>query len=209
MRTLRGLGALALLLALLIGIPVALIALGGNPIPDPDALRQALTGVDYGGRVLMGTILPLIGWAAWASFAVSVVVELVAQARNVRAPQLKGLGAQQALAGGLVAAVLAIGGGAPAMAQDAPAASAGPGAGSASVSQVLDQPSSGADSTEQAGTYTVREGDTLAGIARTQLGDESRWGELAEDMRGVEQSDGRSLQDPNLIYTGWEVPLNG
>ncbi|MBN6749449.1 hypothetical protein [Micrococcus luteus] len=209
MRTLRGLGALALLLAMLIGIPVALIALGGNPIPDPDALRQALTGVDYGGRVLMGTILPLIGWAAWASFAVSVVVELVAQARNVRAPQLKGLGAQQALAGGLVAAVLAIGGGAPAMAQDAPAASAGPGAGSASVSQVLDQPSSGADSTEQAGTYTVREGDTLAGIARTQLGDESRWGELAEDMQGVEQSDGRSLQDPNMIYTGWEVPLDG
>ena len=46
MRTLRGLGALALLLAMLIGIPVALIALGGNPIPDPDALRQALTGVD-------------------------------------------------------------------------------------------------------------------------------------------------------------------
>ena len=209
MRTLRGLGALALLLALLIGIPVALIALGGNPLPELDALRQALTGVDYGGRVLMGTILPLIGWAAWASFALSVVIELIAQARNVRAPQLKGLSAQQALAGGLVAAVLAIGSGAPAMAQDAPAASSGPGAGSASVSQVLDQPRQVPSSGEQAETYTVREGDTLAGIARTQLGDESRWGELAQQMQGVEQPDGRSLQDPNLIYTDWEVPLDG
>lgn len=209
MRTLRGLGALALLLALLIGIPVALIALGGNPLPELDALRQALTGVDYGGRVLMGTILPLIGWAAWASFAVSVVIELVAQARNVRAPQLKGLSAQQALAGGLVAAVLAIGSGAPAMAQDAPAASSSPGAGSASVSQVLDQPRQAPSSDEAAKTYTVREGDTLAGIARTQLGDESRWSDLAQQMQGVEQPDGRSLQDPNLIYAGWEVPVDG
>lgn len=202
MRTLKGLGALALLMALLVGIPLALIALAGNPIPAGDELMQALTGIDFGGRVLMGTILPLIGWAAWASFAVSVVIELAAQVRNVRTPRLKGLGAQQALAGALVAAVLTIGGGAPALAQ--PALDLETGTATQSTSQTLEQqdtPTAG----EQA--YTVRAGDTLSGIARDQLGDETRWPELAEQMKGAPQADGRTLEDPNLIYEGWQVSV--
>ncbi|MEO4039945.1 hypothetical protein V3N95_11835 (plasmid) [Micrococcaceae bacterium Sec6.3] len=214
MRTLRGLGALALLLALLVGIPVALIALAGNPTPDIPALVQALTGVDYGGRVLMGTILPLIGWIAWASFAVSVVIELGAQARNVSAPKLKGLGAQQALAGGLVAAVLALGA-SPAMAQEADSAPTG--TSSPSLTQTLESavPNSGPqagsptelETEPQARTYTVQPGDTLVGIADQQLGDESRWADLAENLKNVEQTDGREFVDPDLIYVGWEVPL--
>ena len=56
-------------------------------------------------------------------------------------------------------------------------------------------------------TYTVQEGDTLWGIARDELGQGSRWGELAEQMRSTPQADGQTLTDPDLIMTGWTVEL--
>ena len=119
MRTLKGLGALLVLLLLMVGIPAALILFAGNPIPTMPELQQALTGVDFGGTFLLGTILPLIGWGFWASFVFSVLVEARAALNNVTAPQLAGLRPQQALAGALVAAVLAIGAGTPATAMTA------------------------------------------------------------------------------------------
>lgn len=249
MRTLKGLGALALLLALLVGIPAALIMLAGNPVPAGDELVRALTTVDYGGRVLMGTIVPIIGWIAWASFAIPAVVELASQIRNVQAPQMRGVSAQQALAGSLIAAVLAIGGGAPASAESV---DSGPGQ-QTSVSEVVDRlhggtegpggtagtegttgtagtddagrsagssasdrsapggssPSATTQGAGATGTYTVQEGDTLYTIADEQLGDASKWEQLAENMQGHEQPDGQTMTDPQQIHVGWEVPLDG
>lgn len=204
MRTLKGLGALTLLVALLVGIPIALITLAGNPLPEWGALQQALTGIDFGGRVLMGTILPLIGWVAWASFAVSVLIELIAQVRNVRAPQITGLNAQQALAGALVAAVLAIGGGSPALAQTTPELNTA--TGPAGITQIVDTPAG-----EQSHTHTIQKGETLYGIAEAKLGDGQRYTELAERLEGVEQADGATMEDPNLIHEGWkvEIPARG
>lgn len=217
MRTIKGLGALALLAALIVGIPISLIALSGNPIPNPDALVQALTGVDYGGRILMGTILPIIGWIAWASFALPVTVELIARARNVATPQLPGFSAQQALAGALISSVLAIGGAGVATAQTTGATGTAP---PASVSQSVQAQNEEADTgtTSTTGTpstggtadqdlYTVVAGDTLYGIAARELGDGSRWPELAEGMKATQQPDGRQLTDPHLIHPGMQVPL--
>ena len=56
MRTLKGLAALLALTALVVGIPAALILLVGNPIPSTAELQQALTGIDFGGTFLMGTV---------------------------------------------------------------------------------------------------------------------------------------------------------
>ena len=102
MRTLKGLAALLALTALVVGIPAALILLVGNPIPSTAELQQAMTGIDFGGTFLMGTVLPLIAWGFWASFVYSLVVEVISLIRRVETPNLGGaLRPQQALAGAL------------------------------------------------------------------------------------------------------------
>lgn len=209
MRTLKGLAALLALTALVVGIPAALILLVGNPIPSTAELQQALTGIDFGGTFLMGTVLPLIAWGFWASFVYSLVVEVISLIRRVETPNLGGaLRPQQALAGALIAAVLALGGGSPAFAltpQDtasAPAAVAMAQEGQTTQDTTQDTPAAAGER-----TYTVQEGDTLWGIARDELGQGSRWGELAEQMRSTPQADGQTLTDPDLIMTGWTVEL--
>ena len=209
MRTLKGLAALLALTALVVGIPAALILLVGNPIPSTAELQQALTGIDFGGTFLMGTVLPLIAWGFWASFVYSLVVEVISLIRRVETPNLGGaLRPQQALAGALIAAVLALGGGSPAFAltpQDtasAPAAVAMAQEGQTTQDTTQDTPAAAGER-----TYTVQEGDTLWGIARDELGQGSRWGELAEQMRSTPQADGQTLADPDLIMTGWTVEL--
>ena len=204
MRTLKGLGALLVLLLLMVGIPAALILFAGNPIPTMPELQQALTGVDFGGTFLLGTILPLIGWGFWASFVFSVLVEARAALNNVTAPQLAGLRPQQALAGALVAAVLAIGAGTPATAMTAQPSTNG----SSISTQLEDTPSQPTDQAD-ARQYTIQTGDTLWGVAEQKLGDGSRWSELAEGLKNRPQADGTTMSDPNLIYAGWTVELPG
>lgn len=204
MRTLKGLGALLVLLLLMVGIPAALILFAGNPIPTMPELQQALTGVDFGGTFLLGTILPLIGWGFWASFVFSVLVEARAALNNVTAPQLAGLRPQQALAGALVAAVLAIGAGTPATAMTAQPSTNG----SSISTQLEDTPTQPTDQAD-ARQYTIQTGDTLWGVAEQKLGDGSRWSELAEGLKNRPQADGTTMSDPNLIYVGWTVELPG
>lgn len=204
MRTLKGLAALVALTALVVGIPAALVLLAGNPIPTGPELSQALTGIDFGGSFLMGTVLPLIAWAFWASFVYSLVVELVCLARRVEVPRLGGaMRPQQAMAGALVAAVLAIGAGSPAMAltpQDTGSAPAAVATAMATEGQITPTP-------EAERTYTVERGDTLWGIAEEELGQGSRWSELAAQLRTTPQADGQKLTDPDLILPGWNVEL--
>ena len=204
MRTLKGLGALLVLLLLMVGIPAALILFAGNPIPTMPELQQVLTGVDFGGTFLLGTILPLIGWGFWASFVFSVLVEARAALNNVTAPQLAGLRPQQALAGALVAAVLAIGAGTPATAMTAQPSTNG----SSISTQLEDTPTQPTDQAD-ARQYTIQTGDTLWGVAEQKLGDGSRWSELAEGLKNRPQADGTTMSDPNLIYAGWTVELPG
>ena len=97
----RAIAALATLAAGLIGGPVALGWLGMNPLVLLD-----LTVVDD-GSALLGA-LTLVGWLAWASFAASVVAEVVnAVARRpvIRIPLLGGV---QALVAGLVVAAFSM-----------------------------------------------------------------------------------------------------
>jgi len=60
--------------------------------------------------------------------------------------------------------------------------------------------------------WTVRPGDTLSGIAGSQLGDQDRWLEIWDLNRGRHFAGvGGVLRDPDLIYPGWKLvlPANG
>ena len=113
-RITAGLGALILSAVLLVGPPAALIFLAGNPIPSWDRLMSALTTIDYGGEFLIGTVIPIVAWIAWATFAVGYLAEIPNQLRiatagpGVKRMTLPGLGMQQKAAGVLIAAIIAV-----------------------------------------------------------------------------------------------------
>ena len=228
---LRGLAALLVMLALLIGIPVALHALRGNPLPDTGtdlpALLDRLTAPDTDGSLFLGA-LTWLGWLAWASFAVSVLLETIAQVRGLPTPHLPALGPQQRAASALVAAAallftVPLLHPAPALgaAQAPPAAAAAawtitpatatppnpalpaPSAGAAAHEQTRSAP----QDTEPARTYTVQPGDTLWQLATDLLGDGARYSEIARLNYGVAQPDGRALTSAHWLTPGWRLSL--
>jgi hypothetical protein len=205
---LRRLLALVVLTAAVAGVPISLWGLGGAYLPDElpswAQVTTALGGPDTGG-VFLG-MLVVIGWTAWACFALSVAVELVSQLRGLPPLRLPGLTAPQQLAGLLVAAVLGVGSGpllaAPAVAgppfvaeqpigyEEPPAATAPP------ADTLPPAPVAGGP------TYTVQPRDTLGRIAARYLGDWTRFEEILELNRGHPQPDGANLTDPGLIRPG-------
>ncbi|NLU77846.1 LysM peptidoglycan-binding domain-containing protein [Micromonospora sp. HNM0581] len=109
-RVLTGFGALVVLVGLLVGGPIALLAFAGNPLPDHvptlTEIGTTLTSRDDGQLFLRA--LAMAGWFGWASFALSVLVELGAQAFDRPAPRLPGMGRQQRAAAALVGSVALI-----------------------------------------------------------------------------------------------------
>ncbi|MBM7491890.1 LysM repeat protein [Micromonospora luteifusca] len=109
-RILTGIGALAVLCALLVGAPIALLAFAGNPLPDHlptiSEVGTALTSRDDGQLFLRA--LAVAGWFGWATFAFSVLVELGAQSLRRPAPKLPGMSRQQKAAAALVGSVALI-----------------------------------------------------------------------------------------------------
>ena len=107
-RVIRGLGALTVLLLGTVGVPFALAALGGNPLPAGltwSSVRDALLTPDD-GTILVG-LITTVGWIAWAVFAISVISELVALASRQRIQiRLPGLAGPQRLAAGLLISVI-------------------------------------------------------------------------------------------------------
>lgn len=228
---LRGLGALVILLALLVGLPALLYTVAGAPIahrvPSPGQITDVLTRRDN-GQLFLACLL-LLAWAGWAAFAASVAVETAAQLRGHDTPRLPALGGVQRLAGHLVAAVVVafLGTGpmlTPAIPAHSPAAlpvSSPVAAVSFQMSAATDLPTplppspTGSTADEPAAapvprpakTYAVQRGDTLWGIAETHLGDPERYHEIARLNYGRPQPDGRVLTDAHWIYPGWTLAL--
>ncbi|SDP61071.1 LysM domain-containing protein [Pedococcus dokdonensis] len=105
---LTGLIAALTIVAIVIALPITLLAVGANPLPDTwptlDQARTALTSPDD-GTLALGA-LRVLGWAAWLFLTGSIALEILARARGVRAPRLPGLHAPQAAAAGLVGAAI-------------------------------------------------------------------------------------------------------
>lgn len=229
-----GLVSLLGILTVLFAVPAALWFFGGSPVPDAvptfDQVRGALSSVDD-GTLVIGT-LKYLGWAAWLSLALSILLELPAQVADVRVPRLPGLSWQQGRAAamtGAVAAMIALiatGGVATAYtaaaaetaAPTSPAPTAAPHPGAATWVEAA-TPASVTPGPQQATpkpapptrpvtkTVTVKSGDTLWGIAHDTLGKGSRYPELAKASRNTIQPGGRHLRNPDLIYPGWKITV--
>lgn len=217
-----GIGSLVLLVVLLVGIPVGLILLAGNPIPSFDELGRAVTMPDYGGSFLIGTLLPIVAWIAWLTFAIGFVVELPAQIRGIEAPSIPFLSFQQQGAAVLIAAILVMFAGVGMFGQAPSASAAEPatGADAISASQTYDSvapaavveinvatPAPVAISATPAPTYTVKDGDSLWRIAEKYLGAGDRYSEIAQLNYGVQQGDGFSLTQQRWLNAGWVLTL--
>ncbi|MEU3464633.1 LysM peptidoglycan-binding domain-containing protein [Streptomyces sp. NPDC006733] len=100
---LRALAGLALLLALIAGVPYALLAIGHQPTELSGGLDLLLRQDD---GTLFLVVITLLGWAAWAAFTLSALVELVAVLQRRSAPRIRGLSSMQSLASFLIGGIV-------------------------------------------------------------------------------------------------------
>ncbi|MEV5203207.1 LysM peptidoglycan-binding domain-containing protein [Streptomyces sp. NPDC053720] len=174
---LRALAGLAILTALLIGIPCLLLAVGHQPTELADGID--LMAQDDGTLFLV--VLTCIGWAAWAAFTFSVLVELVALLRRRSSRRIKGLGSLQSLAGFLIGSIVLL---APTAAS---AATPGPAVAATAVHTVGESGTSTAPSTEASASadadwpqHTVTGPSELPwDLAEEYLGKGQRWKDIA------------------------------
>ncbi|MCX4826205.1 LysM peptidoglycan-binding domain-containing protein [Streptomyces sp. NBC_01142] len=100
---LRALLGTALLVALVGGVPYLLLKVGHQPTELSGGF-DLLMQQDDGSLFLV--VLTCIGWAGWAAFTFSVLVESVAVLRRRSAPKIKGLGGLQSLASFLIGGIV-------------------------------------------------------------------------------------------------------
>ena len=226
----KGIGALALLAALIVGVPWALWHYVGWPLPrtvPPWAeLRAALDRQGIPDQVLVKALAVAV-WATWAVLVASVGVETAARLRGHAARHVPLAGPLQPLAGRLVTAVVL----AALVNLPRPAPITGGGSLASSLGHVPNRPSVAAvlvadthppasveprtnGSTPTAAVadpparlYVVRRGDTLWGIAERQLGNPLAWREIFALNDGRPQPNGRMLTDPHWIDPGWTLLL--
>ena len=90
-RILTGLGAIALLTLLLVGLPILLITIGpvGLPHIEPTlaGIWAALLRPDDGTLFL--TLVKAAGWVVWALLTIAVITEIAATIRHLPAPHLR------------------------------------------------------------------------------------------------------------------------
>ena len=204
---LRALGGTVLAIALLIGVPVALVGAVGNPLPTTlaswDEIRFAVTR----GQIDAWTwvkVFAVVAWLAWADLALSFLVELVATARGRRPGHWAALAPTRWLATRVVAqwtlvASLAAQAGAPGPLTLLPSATA------AMTAVVLDleltTPARAVSEVTPAGSAAteveVGRRDTLWGLAALHLGSGGRW----EALRDVNV--GRTMPDGTVLPAGF------
>jgi nucleoid-associated protein YgaU len=227
-RLLRGVVALIALVAILGGLPWALVQYGNWPIrtlPDGKWLESLNHAVSDDA---LFAALTVAAWAIWAAFAYAVIVEMKAAARGIRPPRIHFLGPIQLAAHGLCAAVvLAVSihhaataaGAATIPTGFAPApmrqvavvepfvrpmpARAAPAARTSSA--VLDRHATNA----QLRTVTVERGDSAWSLAEKHLGNPMRWRELWDLNRHTSQPDGRMWNNQQTIVPGWILRIPG
>ncbi len=173
MRWIRGVAAATVLLLTVVGAPVALTAWGRYP-----AALSVASAVD--GSLLLVS-LTFAGWLAWAVFTLATLAELVSIIRG-RPVRLPGLRSAQAMAGSLLALVIAT--------VSAPSGEHTTRLPEVSTTQVTPaSPEAGMDASPVATSatadtehleYTVAPGDDLWSIAQRLFGDGRQWRSLTQ-----------------------------
>ena len=194
---LTGLAALAVLAALIVGLPLALYRFGGSPLPRRmpgwhDLVRR-LASRDDGATAL--AVVRDCAWLAWLLFTVCVLAEAQAAVRGRRAPRLL-LGGIQGAAAQLVALA--------ALAFSAPTSIGSSAAGMPVVT--LDSMAT-PDIAAASPTVTVHAGDCLWSIAQRYLGAGDRYPEIAALNYGRPMGDGQVFINPSVIRPGWLLLL--
>ncbi|MFI5808732.1 LysM peptidoglycan-binding domain-containing protein [Streptomyces sp. NPDC051561] len=214
-------GALAVVRALL-SFAAVLLLVGGLPVllwhastavwdPGVEALAHLLTRQDTSAVFLLA--LTALGWAGWAAFTLSLAVEVPAQLRGLRAPRLPGLGAGQRAAATLVGGILILlpaGSAFASPAQAAPVAVTAPQTPQAAPSDNAPGAKASTAKEQAAPTYTVREtrpAESLWSIAEHQLGDGTRYTEIANLNQGRPMTDGRDFDANTPIQPGWKLRM--
>ena len=206
-----GLAASVALLALLVGLPAVLLALGWGPTPSGlDGWWAALTTPDDGHLTIL--VLKVAAWIVWGLLAITITTEAVAALRGLEAPKLPGLRWSQAPARRLVAAALLLFITVPAAGiETASAVPDSPNPVASPTVTAAPQPAKPARPTPSAValsvdvpapvTHTVKRGETLWSIAEHHLGSGSRYPEILklnhELLRGKAQ----------FLRPGWVLTL--
>ncbi len=210
-RLMRGAVALIALLLGLIGVPLALVVLGGNPLPAElswAGITQALFSPDD-GTILLG-LITIIAWVAWLVFALSVLSELVALASRERLRfRVPGLGGPQRVAAGLLVSVLAMVSAPQIGTLPTPApleAAAAPVTSEPSVSAEESPAVATAASTEATPDpdrvmHKVTVGDDLWSLAERYYGDGRDWRKIARANPDV------LTGGPDRLEPGWKLAI--
>ncbi|MFT4011011.1 MAG: LysM peptidoglycan-binding domain-containing protein [Nocardioidaceae bacterium] len=218
---LQGLAATLGILAILVGMPLVMLALGSDPIPhhisDWTTLKHDLFSRDDGTLALQ--VIKGVVWIAWLIAAVLVLLEIVYKVAHLKVRNLPILGRPQGAARNLVAVasllfvagpVIAstLGHAGAAIAAPAPHAPA-PGTDTITVTASPQHHHSHATHHETSQdsqptfSYSVREGDNLWDLARTFLGDGNRYHELVALNRHIVGD------DPGFLEQGWVLKIPG
>ncbi|MEU1876868.1 hypothetical protein ABZ470_06100 [Streptosporangium sp. NPDC020072] len=209
-----GLGALVVLVALVGGVPYALLRLAGPPL-SPELLHLNLLTSQVGTSMIVA-ILVLLVWLAWLQLTVCVIVEIYAGLRRVGMPaRVPFSGGTQMLANRLVSAVLLL---FTVSAVVVPivrptATPAAPVTAAASVTTPEPEERAPLVHVEKARkVYVVqpphgRHHESLWEIAEKCLGDGRRYPEIYRLNQHKEQPDGSRLHMADLIRPGWVLDM--
>lgn len=213
----KGLLALVVLAALVVGVPVLLARVAAWPLPtsmpSAEAIGDALTRGGLPATFVVKAVAVVV-WIAWVQLVLSIGLEVAAALRHRRLARVPGLGAGRALAAPLVTAVVTLvasfGGLRPLGAMTAPIPPL------TVVSTPEQQPPAAmaearppADPLDAApGWWTVQPRDTFWGIAEATLGSGERWREIERLNRGREVAPGvLLLPGADLLRVGWKLRL--
>ncbi|MDR1791300.1 MAG: hypothetical protein LBR20_06570 [Propionibacteriaceae bacterium] len=236
MGKLKGAAALLGLVAIVVALPMLLVATAtlGLPHLSWESLWSVLTRTDDG--TLFFTLLKVAGWIVWALLLISITAEVVGRLRHRRIRHIRFLGWSQSLAHGLVASVaLLFASTATVNTQTVQPAQAAPVTltqtpkivplkTTPTVGQTTQHAQPQHDTPQQATpakptpekparqathTRTVQKGDTLSQIALEELGDAERYPEIFKLSKGKPQHTGHRITDPDMIWPGDKVTIPG
>jgi nucleoid-associated protein YgaU len=222
-RWLRGAGAAAALVGLVVAVPWALVAWGHWPItglPSLDQLRDLPAAVASDSAIIGAFTVAL--WVAWVVFVACLVAEIMAEVSGREASRVAAVGPIQRLARHLVATVaMTVGWLGPLAGASLPPLPARPAAASTpapspapkatpslpqSAPVAVAAPAASAAAAETT-VVVVRPGDNPWALAQEHLADGARWTEIWDLNRGAPQPDGRSWESPETIMPGWHLTL--